>query len=653
MASTPRMSGPSHNLGDGGGQGISMGESLLSVSGLVSLTKSALGMWRGPHGQRDDVVYTAPGMVAGRAPSHHSGTPNTYQQQAWTANDDDNFEGDGEAGSGTPQVDDGIEVDEQLDDADADCQHDEVSGEEGPASVPGDNTSGGHVPTAQAVTDPERPAQATQQNPYSLLFTSLDQALSVNNLMRRDELTRRVRRSDDWQMVQANKAYYIGQYKQALQHPGFRAPPTQRNTLDAYRKKIIKDLEPEEIANYKRWMKSQADIVKCILTAPDEDKEVELRAWQIVEEMITLHQRGIKVTAQTKERSLTCTQRVAHGLKVLKDYPIIRHRILDGERIADFCASPDAYATARTCNLDSNFNRRGGGKDNQSTAGTKSGMAKDGLGAAMKRRLTSEQMQKRVQEAKSASQTPPAVSQAGGAAPADAPFTTASGMGGVGAESAAEVEHATQNPAGDLGTHNLEDDRTAQQNPLMGAAFQDPGHQLTSSGSYQEDSDDYHQSSGSAAAYSHMQTNPSLPSSIDRRPPPMVPATYHTVNIDGINYRVASQQFASAYSMGFGSSTGFQHNSSGTIGQPYPASLQQVGNIYTSSSPVPSGYGYHLSNHGYGRASAQPDGGQLSRPPGPPPQWTLPAQTGVDDGEDVFMEGGSGHSTRHKRRRYE
>lgn len=79
MASTPRMSGPSHNLGDGGGQGISMGKSLLSVSGLVSFTKSALGTWRGPHGQRDIVVYTAPGMVAGGAPSHHSGTLPTYQ----------------------------------------------------------------------------------------------------------------------------------------------------------------------------------------------------------------------------------------------------------------------------------------------------------------------------------------------------------------------------------------------------------------------------------------------------------------------------------------------------------------------------------------------------------------------------------------------
>jgi hypothetical protein len=98
-------------------------------------------------------------------------------------------------------------------------------------------------------------------------------------------------------------------------------------------------------------------VVEINLSQPHAEELVELRAWEIIEEMIKIHRVGYRFTSPTMDQKLTCSGRIAKALQIIKDYAIVRKKLLENDRIPDFCVGPKQYAGTTVVNLWSNCNK--------------------------------------------------------------------------------------------------------------------------------------------------------------------------------------------------------------------------------------------------------------------------------------------------------
>jgi hypothetical protein len=98
-------------------------------------------------------------------------------------------------------------------------------------------------------------------------------------------------------------------------------------------------------------------VVEINLSQPHAEELVELRAWEIIEEMIKIHRVGYRFTSLTTDQKLTCSGRIAKALQIIKDYAIVRKKLLENDRIPDFCVGPKQYASTTVVSFWSNCNK--------------------------------------------------------------------------------------------------------------------------------------------------------------------------------------------------------------------------------------------------------------------------------------------------------
>jgi hypothetical protein len=193
---------------------------------------------------------------------------------------------------------------------------------------------------------------------------------------------------DDIDTVVANKQDYVCQFIAAFLHIGYAQPPAQRNSKDHRSKKIAVNLSDDEKAEWVRWQDDQVKKVNLILSLPCAMDEIETRSWELVDEIIAIHQLGCLSIDQSTDSKLKCSERIDLTIQTMKDFAIVRAKLLDEYNIGNFCADPAAYAKDTVKYLWTDYNRARAAGTVRSQNKGRSGTAQNG--AAEQRRRTTD-----------------------------------------------------------------------------------------------------------------------------------------------------------------------------------------------------------------------------------------------------------------------
>jgi hypothetical protein len=183
-----------------------------------------------------------------------------------------------------------------------------------------------------------------------LRFDSYANASSVTERLFRRRLSG-IPDNDDVDDVERDSRAHVSSLVDALKRNDIFLPPPQskgRSTVA---------LTPTQKDNWKRWQESAQQFVAINLSQPHADELIELRAWDIVEEMIKIHRIGYRLTSQTTDKKSICSERIGKALQAIKDYAIVRKKLLEDDRISDFCGGPEQYASTTVVSLWNNRNR--------------------------------------------------------------------------------------------------------------------------------------------------------------------------------------------------------------------------------------------------------------------------------------------------------
>jgi hypothetical protein len=183
-----------------------------------------------------------------------------------------------------------------------------------------------------------------------LRFDSYANASSVTERLFRRRLTG-IPDNDDVDEVERDSRAHVSSIVDALKRNDIFLPPPQskgRSTVA---------LTPTQKDNWKRWQDCAQQFVAVKLSQTHADELIELRAWHIIEEMIKIHRIGYRLISQTMDKKSICSERITKALQAIKDYAIVRKKLLEDDRISDFCGSPEQYASTTVVSLWNNRNR--------------------------------------------------------------------------------------------------------------------------------------------------------------------------------------------------------------------------------------------------------------------------------------------------------
>jgi hypothetical protein len=183
-----------------------------------------------------------------------------------------------------------------------------------------------------------------------LRFDSYANASSVTERLFRRRLTG-IPDNDDVDEVERDSRAHVSSIVDALKRNDIFLPPPQskgRSTVA---------LTPTQKDNWKRWQDCAQQFVAVNLSQTHADELIELRAWHIIEEMIKIHRIGYRLISQTMDKKSICSERIAKAFQAIKDYAIVRKKLLEDDRISDFCGSPEQYASTTVVSLWNNRNR--------------------------------------------------------------------------------------------------------------------------------------------------------------------------------------------------------------------------------------------------------------------------------------------------------
>lgn len=219
------------------------------------------------------------------------------------------------------------------------------------------NQSSSHGPPAQragasTVTyfpNPDPFANETEDH----LFTSYAQAKAERDRLFREPLNNID--GDDVELVDQHKGRYVLAIVQALKHKDFLPPPEtkrirQKNADGTKAKKgaaeSIVSLDDSDRAKWLKWQKDGQKIVEGHLDQPKRkaDTLFHFQAWKVVNEAVKIHRQGFLYTNQKTDEQLKCSSRLEEAVQVIKEYSRVRAKLLDGDKIPNFCVSPQAYA---------------------------------------------------------------------------------------------------------------------------------------------------------------------------------------------------------------------------------------------------------------------------------------------------------------------
>jgi hypothetical protein len=78
--------------------------------------------------------------------------------------------------------------------------------------------------------------------------------------------------------------------------------------------------------------------------------------------MVMVRCTGYRFTTQATDEKSKCSQRIVKTIRAIRNHAIIRQKLLNGDKISDFCASPQAYAQTTVGGLWNNSKREANGK---------------------------------------------------------------------------------------------------------------------------------------------------------------------------------------------------------------------------------------------------------------------------------------------------
>jgi hypothetical protein len=205
-------------------------------------------------------------------------------------------------------------------------------------------------------------SEPTTKEKDGLLFDSLEDSTAITEHLFRTTL--REFPNDDVDDVERHKRQHVLSIVNALKHKGFLPPPqTKRTTNNALKGgKKTKQQATVPTTNYERvmwqeWQESAQKSVDVHLNQDGSNESAEFHAWTVCEEMIKTHRVGYRFTEQRKDAKMKCSVRIGEAVRVIKEYAIVRDKLLKNDKIPNFCISPQAYANVTIYAHKNNSNR--------------------------------------------------------------------------------------------------------------------------------------------------------------------------------------------------------------------------------------------------------------------------------------------------------
>lgn len=224
-------------------------------------------------------------------------------------------------------------------------------------SIAHENQSSSHGSPAQHASAPIGKRLPNPDLPSSendgLIFDSHDDAVAERERLFRQPLE--PIDGDDVEEVGQHKRKYAVAVLKALKHEDFLPPPETKKIRpkkpegDKARKtaaELIVELSNVDRTKWLRWQEDAQQIVESHLDQPKRKADTAFGhcAWDIVNEVIKIHRQGFFFTNQKTDKKLKCSARIEEAVQVIKWYARVRAKLLDGDKISNFCISPKAYA---------------------------------------------------------------------------------------------------------------------------------------------------------------------------------------------------------------------------------------------------------------------------------------------------------------------
>jgi len=180
---------------------------------------------------------------------------------------------------------------------------------------------------------------------------------------------------DDVEEVDQHKSKYVLDLTKALNRKEFLPPPKTKNPM----RKDADEMSEEDKAKWVKWQKIGQQDFETHLSDPKfkgapKWNEIQYRAWKVVTEAIRVHREGFEPTKQKKnetmkrDETLKCSTRLAEAVRIISGYSRVRHKILKGDNIPNFCISPQAYVEVTIAAYRNNSGRPRGTKKSVSDA---------------------------------------------------------------------------------------------------------------------------------------------------------------------------------------------------------------------------------------------------------------------------------------------
>lgn len=234
---------------------------------------------------------------------------------------------------------------------------------------------------AAVVVAPASAARSTRAHgPQVAQFSSYEVAATAYERLYRQGLELPL---DDVDAVAQAPQSHVQSLMDALSHLGHMEPPTEWSTI-MNKKKLRVTTTQVQRDDFSDWQERAEASLRQSHQQPNFDTEVAFRAWSIFREMIEVHRTGFRFTKQAKAKNLKCSDRIKAGVKIIKDYALIRKKLLEGDKIHDFCTNPKAYADTAVRHLRNNNTRRQAkGDTNDPNAKKPGGRGKTTVGGAL------------------------------------------------------------------------------------------------------------------------------------------------------------------------------------------------------------------------------------------------------------------------------
>ena len=170
---------------------------------------------------------------------------------------------------------------------------------------------------------------------YGLRFDSYETAFATIDPMFRDSVT--IEDDDVLEVVQ-NKWKHVKSLVDAMRHDSF-------ITAVDYKKTELGRAQTIDTQRFDRWQNRAREVVDAHFTMPKADEKIECVAWQIFEEIVEVHRTGFRVTKQTSDSETKCSKHIEDAVGVIKDFALVRQKLLERGNIYDLATSPKAFAS--------------------------------------------------------------------------------------------------------------------------------------------------------------------------------------------------------------------------------------------------------------------------------------------------------------------